>query len=744
VDGTRKRNPKKIGEPIWDKGVMQMIPKMLEKVPGGKSINRALIYDYRGDLPGSARFIKNMDDMRLHQSRGREYGIDLGQRLQALPEASQLKVGEVIRGELDIGKLSKSERTLAQEAIDSLYALGRQAVDAGLLSEQTFFKNAGKYMPRLYTTKEYQSLLTKFNLTKPNRLDLSRFKRRKDIPKEIRDQMGEILTPGYPVAKGIAQLTHDIELARFFNGIAKNPEWSIPKGSKTPIPEGWKQIEGKKLGALDKSYVHPEIFKDLQESIRVMETPERVWRRSLGYWKFGKVILSPKTHSRNLMSNSILAHLGGMPMYEQPVYLAKAIKEMRQKGATWKAAKEYGLLSDTFTNAELRTLFEQVEGQMSGIKAGSIPETMGKVGQAWEKVRGAGRGAAKLYELEEQWFKMAKMIHNIERRGMSPTAAAKDAEKWLFNYRKVTKFQDKYRNRWYGAPFATFTFKALPRITEAAIKTPWRFALPAAMIYALEKAASEMIGDTPEQFEAKQELRPEWQQDKSILDKIIPRFARVPFVDEYGREHYLNLTYILPWGDISEGGGFMGIPGSLRPMSQPFVNELIQQMAGKGGYDIFWEQPIVPEKELAGKSNVQKFLTHAKLRGAHAGQTFAPTPVIDILKGKAALQGVPDYKGRERDPLVVAADVFAGIKMYPVDYSEELVKIINRLDPEKGYIAKKIKGQITTFSVKRKAMADKGKPTEFYDKLIEQKIKQLQGMAKEVKKAGETKKRTGK
>jgi hypothetical protein len=68
--------------------------------------------------------------------------------------------------------------------------------------------------------------LTKYGLTKPNRLDLSRFKKRKDIPEEIRQEMGEILTPGYPVAKGIVQMAHDIEMAKFFNGIADTEEWA--------------------------------------------------------------------------------------------------------------------------------------------------------------------------------------------------------------------------------------------------------------------------------------------------------------------------------------------------------------------------------------------------------------------------------------------------------------------------------------------------------------------------------------
>lgn len=734
---------KHIGEPIWDKAVMKGIPKLLEKIPGGKAINRAFIYEYRGTLPDAPGYMKSMEEMRRYQSIGREYAVDIGKRLQAMPEREQLKLGEYIRGETY--DVPKNIRDLGNEAKRALYELGRQSADLGLLSEKTFFKNAGRYMPRLYTSKEYQSLLTLYNLKKATRLDLSRFKKRKDIPKEIREQMGEILTPGYPVAKGIAQLTHDVEMARWFTGIAQNREWALPKKLikelDKAIPKDWKQLpSNKKLGQLSESYVHPEIFADLQQTIRIMETPERIWRKSLGAWKFGKVILSPKTHVRNLMSNSVLAHLGGLPMYEQPIYLVKGAKAMLQKNKYWKMAKEEGLLQTTFTQGELRTLFDQVDGQIGGIKASSVPEKLALIGKGWDKTKMGLGMAAKLYEAEEQWFKMAKMIHGVERKGMSATKAAKDAEKWLFNYAKVTKFQEKYRTKWYGAPFATFTFKALPRIAEAVVKTPWRFALPLTMIYALERAAQEKIGDTIEEIKAKKELRAEWMKGKGLgkyLENVgLPNFARVPFIDENGREYFLNLTYILPWGDIGEGGGIFGIPGGIRPFSQPFIKEPVSQMWGEGGYDPFWEEEIVKEKDIAGLKGIERIKKEVKLRAKHVVQAMAPTPVMDVMKAISAIREEPDYKGRFRPRAIVAADIFAGVKMYPVDYIERAEQEINKLHPQKGYLARKIMGDIKTLSIKKQAMEKTGRKVTFYDEKIEEKIKQLIGLANETREVG--------
>ena len=724
-----KAYTKYIGEPIWDKMIMKGVPKVLEKIPGGKAINRALLYDYRGDLKNTDKFISNTETRQKAQAIGREYAIDLGNRLGKEPQQSQLRIAEEIKGG-KVKDLTPKEVELAGEAKRSLYDLGKQASDLGLMSEKIFFKNAGRYMPRLYTSKEFQSNLNRFGLSRPDRLDLSRFKKRKDIPQEIRKEMGEILTPAYPVAKGLAQLTHDVATARWFKGIAENPDWAIPTKTSRVVPADWKKLSSdKKLGPLKDAYVHPEIFQDLSRSIRTMGKGEKFWRKALGSWKFGKVILSPKTHVRNLFSNSVLSHLGGMPMYEQPVYLTRAAKQMRRKGKLWQEAKQEGLMADTFTNAELRSLFDQVDSQLKDIVADSIPERLGKIGTAWEKTKGVGNKAAKLYEAEEQWFKMAKFLYNKKRKKMSSKEAAKDAEKWLFNYSKLTKFQEDFRSKWYGAPFATFTFKALPRISEAAVKTPWRFALPFAMIYGMEQAAQNMIGDSDKARKAKKKMLPEWMKGSMAG---IPNFARVPLVDESGREHYLNLSYILPWGDIAESGGAFGIPAGLMPGTMPFVKEPFQQIMN---YDSFWKEPIVKESDVAGKEGLDLKATETKKRVLHAAQTFAPTPALDLAKLVGAIRGKPDYRGRFRAAKAVWADVLAGFKMYPVDYADQMMQIIRKEHPSQGVNARKIRSKIKTLSVKKAALKKKGKSTKNIDKQLKEKVAQIFGLATKTRKA---------
>jgi len=723
---------KNVGGYLWDNLLIDKLPKLIDKIPyAGEHINRARLYEYRSNLKKSKKFIEDMEDMHRRQALGKEYALDLGTRLQSVPEPSQLRIGEAITG--GKVKLEPKEKALVKEVTDTFLELGKHAVDLDLLDAKEFFINAGRYMPRLYTKSEYAAKVKRFNVSSSDKLDLSRFEARQDIPKKIRKQMGEILTPGYPVAKGIVQLVHDIELGKFFREVSRNKDWAQPKGSKAPIPEGWKKLKhNTKLGKLSEAYVHPEVFRDISSAIRVRETGEIIFRRALGYWKFGKVVLSPKTHARNMMSNSILAHLGGLPMYEQGKYLGMASKAMKEGSQHFRDARKTALLSNTFINAELKGLFNEVSGIISGSELMDMPGRFGKIGEVFKKGKSFGGKAARAYEWEEHIFKMAKYIHNRERKNMSIKDAALDAEKWLFNYSKVTKFQEAYRGgNWVGllagAPFATFTLKAIPRITEAAIKTPWRYALPYAMIYGLEEAARGLIGDTKEQAKAKKGSRPEWMKAVNIMG--VETFPRVPYVDDYGREHYLNLQFVLPWGDVAESGGFMGIPGGVRPMSMPVVSELSQQIMN---YDTFWKQPIIPEEEVAGKNAVGKATTTMKYRGKHFLQTASPTAVVGAAKIAANLIGKPDFRGREKSLGLVLADEIAGVKIYPVNYAEVITRKIIKTHPKKGILAKRIRSQIRTLAIKRHAMKNKGKNIERYNKAIDSKVEQLRGLAKEI------------
>jgi hypothetical protein len=208
-----------------------------------------------------------------------------------------------------------------------------------------------------------------------------------------------------------------------------------------------------------------------------------------------------------------------------------------------------------------------------------------------------------------------------------------------------------------------------------------------------------------------------------------PSFPRVPFSDQFGREYYLDLTYILPWGDIGESGDFMNIPGAVRPLSHPLVNEAMQQFSNQ---DTFWNRPIVRESALAGKSSLEQNYIDKKERLTHAAKSFLPTPVMDLEKVVSSVRGNPDYMGRERPTGVTAADVLFGVKMQPVDYAEQQGKLVRQLDPNQGRIAAEIKAGIRTATLRKQILESKGKDASRYDKEIQDGIEQLNNMGKEL------------
>ena len=175
----------------------------------------------------------------------------------------------------------------------------------------------------------------------------------------------------------------------------------------------------------------------------------------------------------------------------------------------------------------------------------------------------------------------------------------------------------------------------------------------------------------------------------------------------------------------------MGIPGSLRPMSHPLTNELAQQIMN---YDAFRKENIVKEKDTAGMSWGEKTLEGAKQRGAHAFSTFAPTPVVDVVKGAEAFRQEPQGRfGRVRPMGVVAADALAGVKLYPVDYAEQMMNKISKLDPQKGEIARRLKTDINRLAVKKKVTEERGGEGARYQREIDRKIRQMVGLAEELK-----------
>lgn len=622
--------------------------KIAEKAP---ALARPFVYRF-----GQPELYKELADTRIGKiGLGAEKAQELGSQLsEGLSKVEQLRAAQIMKGSISVSKREAGLRKAALSAREELIRAGGEAVDQGLLNEDTYYNNLKTYMPRFYRAfEEKASGLSELFGSKPQRIGGQRFLKRGEITEEMRKFLGEIKEPAYPVARGIAQLTHDVETAKLFHAVADNPSWSSIKAV-----EGFTKMEStKRLGPLAGKWVHPEIARDINEMIRVPTYAEKVYKDILHAWKFGKVVLNPATHARNMMSNAILMDLSGIELHQQPALLAKAAKEMANKGKYFTEAKDALLLGHEFSNAEIKGFIDNF--------AKPADTVIGKLLKIPAKIAKKTGGA---YQTEEKVFKLAKYIHGREA-GLGVKEAAQEAEKWLFNYDKVPPIVKALRNSPIGAPFVTFTSKALPVVAEAAVKNPMRLYKYKILFDSLENMARE-------KFDLKEgdiDTIKRNQRGKVVI---------LPFKDKQGSLQTLDLSYILPWGDVGEQGGLGVLPpavspgGLLKPIGEIYGNKSLFKAA------YYKYDPSKAQIYLDSDSELTKNKKRADYLYKAYMPSFAP-PIPGVSSGGyhtekliRAQEGRLDYFGRVRDVSTVLADVMLGLKVSPVD--PELMKRFER------------------------------------------------------------------
>jgi len=683
-------------DPLW------LIPPLkIAQIMGltklGKPIRSSKILEPVRNLFGKAfipRYGQPDDYIELAEKNIRKIreGEDIAkivvEPITKLPIKDQRTITKIMTGEA--GKYSDKLRSIAQPGIDQFKNLGKEAVKENLLNQKAFLENYGKYLPRLYKTKEAPKGLIQFKGDKkPIRADLDRFKKKKDIPEHIRAAYGEIKEAGYPTAKGIAQLYQAIEMSKFFKQVAKNPQWF----SKT-AKEGFIRLPSSRtLGTLKDGYVIEPIYNDISQWVRIASKGEKIARQALGTWKYFKVVLNPATHARNMMSNVILADLGGLPFWRGDIW-ARALQDLSKKGKYFQEMKKNSnILFETYFARDIQDLLGGFNRATGNNVLSKMKNMIGRLGEK----------TGSIYQAEEQWSKLALYIYQREVKGLSSKAAAKVSEKFLFDYSKVPPLIDLLRGSGrypMGAlgllsgayPFITFSYKAIPRIVEIAlVKTPrltkWQKA-----ISGVEKLSPE------EETKKEREVFAEWMKTGMWM--------KVPFKDKEGRSQYLDLNFILPWGDIGEVGN------SLTP-SNPIFVLLSDLIHNKSAYT---KRKIVKD----GLTKKEGYEEQAK----YILRTILPSlvpPGYSYEKIISALLQKPDYQGRTRSLFTTFLDTFLGLKTRPIDYNEELRW---RLYEKKQKIV-----DIRTRLVSD--MLNKGIAPEQKEKIREKRLKEIQKVIKE-------------
>ena len=658
------------------------------------------------------------------------------------PQLSQAKLpsGKLVEAETNLLRYRKvpepGDATIlnhvnpARKALDGLTKeLEEDYLQAGFVGPATrdklievLEKNLGKYLPRMYTIFEQKA-----PLARPPGSDLAQLLPRTDkqleaitqldpeaatelvnlmhwaaenaqkpsfasklmgIPRAVlarrtnpmevyRQGLGAIEDLAYPYVKKSVQLIRTVETAKLFTTISENPAWvkTVRTAGYTQMPE-----ELSRYGPLAGKFVQENIAKD------ILSTTDPFWQNyyvkkwvgALGAWKFGKVVLNPGTHARNNFTNVMMLDYSGVDLAAQPAYYIRAIQEMKRGGRAYVDLRNAGGLGREYVGGELDGLLSQVE---------SLKPTETMLGMAFKQVTGRGAvasGAARIYQKEEQVGKLVKFMWERDH-GLSVAEAAQKAEDWLFNYSKVSPFLKVLRQLPMGSPFATFSAKVLPRLVETAITEPWRIAKYQILFNSLENETKRKYGLTDREL--------------ARLKSSNPGYAIVlPVKDQHGNFMILDLSYLLPWGNVTEMGNFTPfLPQAFSP-----GGPALGAVEVAGGVDFYKKNLGLPHEFREVGKGLPTGFTPAQATANQAVRAFLPplTPGIPNLTGPgvepnaagenkpygqrlaeavarsggygaqkiaAALSGLPDRMGRVRSGPLTAADVLAGIKISPAD-----------------------------------------------------------------------------
>lgn len=717
----------------WSGVVDKTTEKMLSLMP--QKVKDWVHHAFWGNAPAEVKQI--LKQTRVNQIAGQREAVELGQPFGPLSKTQKRDIYSFLDPEAlgEMGAVPGPLRNAVDKAQTRLYELGQDAVEYGVLDEETFYKNAWKYLGRYYTS---QSGVSNLSLSNIKRLFVKggRFKHRSLDTPEARRAAGIITDPQYAVSRTISDLTFDIETLKAFRRIASNKEWTraaeIFPDVRMAREAGFVRIPKDKMryGDLSDQWLQKDIADEIFALVprgsdrHINNIMGDVYDKLLASWKYGKTALNPATHGRNVFSNFILADVGaGLSPTRVDIY-GKALKEYIGKGKLFREAKSTGLFGTDWFGAEVGSILKpgKKTRNVFDMFNTSIPSKIVKA-------------PGKLYQGEEHWFKMAVYMHQREL-GASVEQAAAHAQKYLFDYSDLSPMLQKLRRNPFGGPFLTFTAKALPVMVESAVKRPVRFWKYPIMMKALHEYSKHRLGITEEEWKRIEMSLPEWRRNGWNV--------MLPWRSTGGKPRLLDLTYNLPWGQIGESPSlFKNVPylgsglkkdvygheintdvGTLASVVDPFIgSNPFTNLAADVVFnrDRFLDKPI-------WDTNVDDDARALGKIGKHAWKQLAPGFMLAAPDVATAITGGKDKYGQRLDLLTTSLNKLAGIKVVDIDVERGLqIKV--------GKLKKKARSLLSAMISAAARHSEGGMSDAEFDKekqYLEGQIKELEAEAREL------------
>lgn len=544
------------------------------------------------------------------------------------------------------------------------------------------YKKYDKFKNDINNIKANKDFLDKLKeLTKPivkqrNRINAKigelDFIKNKEIPevaehltKQYRLALGEIRDPSILVAQHVNNVANQVANNEFFQRIAANPEWVLP--SKELIRSGYIRIpDSKAYGALANRLVRQDVANKIENTMEI-SNPGRLLNLFRS-WKFGKTVLNPATHFRNIISNVINLDASGVDILDQVKIYPQAAYELIYKGNIYREALTHGALSGKFSINELK----KIQKILITKKPKNAAELASYIsGDVFDK-------AGHVYQAEEDLARMVKYIHS-RNSGMIPKNAAKEAIDALHNYQDVPRFIKQIRdNPIIGIPFITYPYKALPKMAKAISQDPTFLFKYEALFRSMDIASASERGLKRDQLNREKEMA-------KLGSPAFTRYINLPIYDDQNNPYYLDLTYVLPWGDLVDFNDYLGtyVPSSFTPTG--FTRPILDLFFNKNfkGREIY-HQGDSP-KEIA-----KSMMDH--LLGFYL-PSMTPVKGFGYQRIRKSVKRVPNLEtGESQDILAAVADTMFGLKARPININKReewaYLEIQNKIEKQNELIGR--------------------------------------------------------
>jgi len=216
--------------------------KTFEAVEGGTRAGRMLasklVYMQGADPAFREVFERSVKNIAVET----QITTDLGKSISQLAPETALKLlkrdetGRITRASIDELKsvLSPEEMKPVTELFNKIQTLGKEAVDIGLVSKNTFEANFDTYIKNAYL--EYETAKGK-GLFGFSKIGIKGVKSRKAVENVSEFGLTQIDNPAYLLFKTVVDLTKDVENAKLFKQVASKFGTDVAQEGFTLIPK---------------------------------------------------------------------------------------------------------------------------------------------------------------------------------------------------------------------------------------------------------------------------------------------------------------------------------------------------------------------------------------------------------------------------------------------------------------------------------------------------------------------------